>query len=69
MAATEDKYIRLICKVFQTDQGQELMEAWQLLYGDRASYMDGIPTEEVLVREGERRFFLVLKSILQQEAK
>jgi hemoglobin-like flavoprotein len=61
----EDKYMQLVKEVFGNAKGEELLDAWQSLYGDRPSYTDGTPTEEVYAREGERRFFLIIKGIIQ----
>ena len=64
MADQRDKYIQLIKEVFGNAKGEELMDIWQDVFGDRLSYIEGITTEEVLSREGERRFFISLKNII-----
>ena len=62
MADQRDKYIQLIKEVFGNSKGEVLMDIWQEVFGDRLSYIEGISTEEVLSREGERRFFISLKN-------
>jgi hypothetical protein len=59
-----DTYVQLIKEVFSNTKGEELMDIWQTVFGDRPSYTDGTPTEEVYAREGERRFYLAIKHIL-----
>lgn len=59
-----DSYTQLIKEVFGNAKGEELMALWQDIFGDRLSYIEGVSTEEVYSREGERRFYIALKSIL-----
>ena len=59
-----DKYTQLLKEVLGNAKGEELLDVWQEVFIDRASFVEGIPTEEVLVREGERRAFIAIKHIV-----
>ena len=61
-----ENYVKLVKTVLDgDDKARELMDVWQQVYGDRPSYLDGMTRDEVLVREGERRFFLTLKEMVR----
>lgn len=61
----ENKYMQLIREVFGNDKGQELLNLWSEIYVSRPSYVEGISTDEVLVREGERRFPSIIIEIMR----
>lgn len=63
------QYQQLVKEVFGNDKGEKLLALWKDVYGLRPSYVEGINTEEVIAREGERRFVLVLLSIMQEDTK
>ena len=63
---SEVDYVKLVKTVLNgDDKARQLMDIWQQVYGDRPSYLDGMTRDEVLVREGERRFFLTLKEVVR----
>ncbi len=55
----------LIKAVFATQQGEQLLDFWEKVYGERISYMEGQDTNSMLVREGERKFYLEIKYLLE----
>ena len=59
-----DEYIQMLKEVFGNPKGAKLLDTWQMVFGDRPSYYEGVPQEEVYAREGERRFFLGVKNIV-----
>ena len=61
-------YVKVVKTVLDgDDKARELMDIWQQIYGDRPSYLDGMTRDEMLIREGERRFFLTLKEIVRTQ--
>jgi hypothetical protein len=64
----ESKYLQLVKAVFGNDKGRELLEAWERMYVERPSYVEGVDINEVLVREGERRFPSVIIEIMRTKS-
>jgi hypothetical protein len=56
---------QLIRAALSNSRGQELMDELQIAYGDRISYQEGLSSEDVAFREGERNFFQMLKTTLE----
>lgn len=61
----QTKYVGLVKHVFGNDKGMELLDAWRELYVERPSYIEGIDINEVLVREGERRFPSIILELMR----
>jgi hypothetical protein len=59
------EYTDLVKAVFSNRHGEELMDAWQEMYGDQVSFIEGVSSEGVAHNEGYRAFYLTLKSILK----
>jgi hypothetical protein len=60
-------YADLIKSVFANAAGEELLDVWQRMYGDRMSYVPPMESDEVAYREGERNYFLHIKQIVEQQ--
>lgn len=61
----EVKEHELIKGVFSNQQGEQLMEFWQKVYGERISYERENTPEQTAFNEGERNFYLSIKQLLE----
>lgn len=57
----------LIRAIFSNTQGDKLMDLWQVRYGDQLSYSPGQTPEETAFREGQRDFYLMIKTLLEDK--
>lgn len=55
---TQIKEHELIKAVFATQQGEQLLEFWEQVYGKRMSFAEGNSPEYTAFLEGERNFYL-----------
>lgn len=63
----EDEYQRLIKTVFGNGNGEKLLDMWQDVYGDLASYIPGMDPQEVAYREGGRAFYIFIKQVMRHD--
>ena len=61
------EYDQLIKEVFSNAKGQDLLDRWQLIYGDMIPFAEGTTHAESAFRDGQRAFFLMLKGIVENE--
>jgi len=54
----------LIKAVFGNAKGEELLNEWKKVYGDRISYDPSHKPEDTAYFEGQRSFYLVIEQIL-----
>ena len=61
------EYQELIRRVFSNQAGEELMDRWREMFGDRRSYFPNQRPEDTAFMEGERAFYLHIKEMLRHE--
>lgn len=59
-------YQDLIKRVFSNPSGNELLNFWKQMYGQRMSYVAGMSSDEVAFREGERSFYQSIEDVLDE---
>jgi hypothetical protein len=54
--AREKRYRGLVSRVFSTDDGKQLLKAWEQSYLYAPSYKPAAGKEHIFIREGENKF-------------
>jgi len=57
----------LIKTVFANQKGQELLDIWKDVYGDRLSYVAGNTSEDTAFFEGQRAVYLSIIQFLEMK--
>ena len=64
----EIKEHELIKGVFANQKGEQLLDFWEVVYGQRPSYEEENTSEKTAFNEGERTFYLNIKRLLEMKA-
>lgn len=66
---TQEEYLKLIYKVFNTEEGQLLLDVWTKQFMFRKTAVDGDDLLSIGLKQGEQQFVMSIIQLMEQTEK